>query len=122
MTKESIRIINALLLPSIAAETVRPWRPAVDIYRLKNGWMLKFELAGVNPEDIEVTLLGRRLTVRGVRLDRQWQNGCSVHHMEIAYSSFERAVDLPDDPGAVSLQVQFQNGMLYVYLQEGQQP
>jgi HSP20 family protein len=122
MTKESIRIMRTLLLPSLAMQEVRPWRPAVDIYRLNNGWMLKFELAGVNPEDIEVKLRGRRLTVRGVRLDRQWQAGCSIQHMEIAYSSFERAIDLPDDPGDVAIQAEFQNGMLYVHLREEQQP
>jgi HSP20 family protein len=122
MTKETIRIMRTLLLPSLAMQEVRPWRPAVDIYRLNNGWLLKFELAGVSPEDIEVKLRDRRLTVRGVRLDRQWQTGCSIQHMEIAYSSFERTVDLPDDPGDVTVQAEFQNGMLYVYLREEHQP
>ena len=29
------------------------WRPATDVYRTRDGWMVKFELAGVEPDDIE---------------------------------------------------------------------
>ena len=32
------------------------WRPAADIYRTRTGWLIKYDLAGVRPEDIEITL------------------------------------------------------------------
>jgi HSP20 family molecular chaperone IbpA len=118
MTNETIRILQHFLLPTLQRERLRPWQPAVDIYRLATGWLLKFELAGVDPEDITLSIQGRRLMIRGTRLDRHWQSDCSLQHMEIAYSSFERCVELPDDPGAVSLQGEFKNGMLYVYLEQ----
>ena len=67
----------------------------VDIYRTPSGWLLKFDLAGVTPEDIAVSVSGRRITVRGVRRDEVLEQGCSYYRMEIAYCGFERSVDLP---------------------------
>ena len=32
------------------------WQPAVDIYHCRGGWLVKFELAGVAPQEIAVTL------------------------------------------------------------------
>ncbi|MBV9126219.1 MAG: Hsp20/alpha crystallin family protein, partial [Planctomycetes bacterium] len=69
MAGDLIRLMQTLFLP--AAETFQevPWRPAVDVYRTRQGWRVKFELAGVRPEDITLTVHGRRLTVQGVRRD-----------------------------------------------------
>src|SRR5438876_6053683 len=113
MTNETIHILQSLLLPAIQHGGPRPWQPAVDIYRLASGWLLKFELAGVSAEDISLAVQGRHVVVRGSRLDRHWQSGCSLQHMEIAYSTFERSVELPDDPGPVTVRAEFQNGMLF---------
>ncbi len=34
------------------------WHPAADIYRAPCGWLLKFDLAGVNPEDVAIAVQG----------------------------------------------------------------
>jgi len=47
---------QSVFFPQRYAEGV--WRPAADIYRTRTGWILKFDLAGVRPEDILVQILG----------------------------------------------------------------
>src|ERR1051325_5778208 len=77
--------------------TDRLWRPACDIYRTREGWVFKFELAGVDPDDLTVSIEGCNLVVRGTRRDTTLSDGVSHYHMEITYSRFERSLSLPCD-------------------------
>ena len=60
MSKDLIRLMHALFLPG-RMPTRHPWRPNIDVYRTANGWLVKFELAGVRAEDIDLQVLGGRL-------------------------------------------------------------
>lgn len=92
------------------------WRPLLDIYELKDGWLLKADVAGVRPEDVTVFLDGRRVTIRGLRRDWTVQEGCCHYRMEISYSRFERTVELPadPDPDPDSVRTELREGMLLV--------
>lgn len=90
------------------------WRPSVDIYRAPEGWLLKFDLAGVQQQDIEVCAAGRSLTVRGIRRDWSAAAGQSCYHMEILYNRFERTVELPCEVGQAALTAEYREGMLLV--------
>jgi HSP20 family molecular chaperone IbpA len=90
------------------------WRPPVDIYRAAEGWLLKFDLAGVQQQDIEVSAAGRFLTVRGIRRDWSAVAGQSCYHMEILYNRFERTVELPCEVGQAALSAEYREGMLLV--------
>jgi HSP20 family protein len=90
------------------------WQPALDIYELKDGWLLKADVAGVRPEDIQVVLDGRRVTLRGLRRDWSVAEGCCHYRMEIAYSRFERTVELPTDVSAACVRTELRDGMLLV--------
>jgi len=94
------------------------WRPPVDVYRTPDGWLLKFELAGVRLEDISIHRQGGRVTVSGVRRDWVLEEGYHHHLMEIAYSRFERTVELPWDPGDVNIGVEYRDGILLIRLSE----
>lgn len=108
------RLVNSLFLPQREHVADVPWRPAVDVYRTATGWLLKFDLAGVRPEDIRVTARGSRLTVAGVRRDWSVEEQCSCYRMEIAYSHFERTVELPADLEQAPLRADYRDGMLVV--------
>ena len=97
--------------PSIAP---RCWRPAADVYRTAEGWMIKLELAGVQPEDVRVDVAGRRLRVSGQRRDVQLESGCSCQSLEISYDSFERWFDLPVDLSPENVDIRFESGMLLI--------
>lgn len=114
MTSDATRLISRLLTQALTAHEMRPWQPPVDVYRLADGWLLKFELAGVEPDEIELSFDGPRATVRGTRLDHCLECGCSVQQMEITYTRFERTVTLPEDPMPAQVRYEFRNGMLLV--------
>lgn len=91
-----------------------PWRPPVDIYRVPEGWLLKFDLAGVQQQDIEFCTAGRSLTVRGIRRDWSAAAGQYCYHMEILYNRFERTVELPCEISQAALTAEYREGMLLV--------
>ena len=90
------------------------WRPPVDIYRVSWGWILKFELAGVRIEDVNVHVSSNTVTVRGVRRDYMVEEGCCHYAMEISYSNFDRSVELPDDLGSAKVRVDYRDGILFL--------
>lgn len=119
MSKDMIRLMHAIFLPG--ADVAAPWQPLTDVYRTSSGWLVKFELAGVRGEDIDLQAMGGRLTLCGQRrdalLEEAVKSGAArpVHYrMEISYSRFERSVELPCDLKEAEIETQMRDGMLIV--------
>lgn len=113
---EMVRWLRSLL-PQAEWESRHCWRPAVDVYGVHGGWLVKCDLAGVRPEDVVVTLRGRELTIQGVRRDCRVEEGCRHYLMEIAYSHFERTIVLPEDPGAARVTLNQELGMMLIRIE-----
>ncbi len=90
------------------------WLPAADIYRTRDGWLVKFDLAGVRPDDIRLEGKGNRLTVAGIRRDELVDEGVAHYRMEISYSSFRRTVELPISLDTATVETEMRDGMLLV--------
>jgi len=90
------------------------WQPSADIYRTRNGWLLKFDLAGVRPEDVTVSVRGRRVSVSGVRRDFIAEEGCSYYSMEISYNRFERSLEMPVNLENARITLEARDGLLLV--------
>ncbi len=99
---------------SAAGRIQAPWEPSADIYRTRNGWLLKFDLAGVRPEDVTVSVRGRTVSVSGARRDLVVEEGCSYYSMEISYNRFERSIEMPVDLESARITLEARNGLLLV--------
>ena len=100
--------------PLFASEMRAPWVPSADIYRTRDGWVLKLDLAGVRPEDVVVSISGQRVTISGVRRDTIVEEGCSYYAMEISYNRFERALEMPVNLAKARVTIEARNGLLLV--------
>ena len=107
------------IFPAFQAPDGTLWRPAVDIYRMRNGWLLKFDLAGVPLEDVNVEVRGCRITVSGVRRDWVEEEVDAYYSMEIAYNRFERTVELPCEFANPCVTLEDRNGILIIHVTEG---
>ncbi len=94
------------------------WQPAVDIYRTSSGWLVKAELAGVRPEDIELRATGTTLTLRGVRYDWMIEDIRDSYSLEIAYNRFERTLELPCEIDPTLIKSEYRDGMLLIRIPE----
>lgn len=115
-----VRLLETLLRQSVfltAAGDSKPyWQPSADIYQTADGWLVKFDLAGVRPDEIELNVSDRRLHIRGVR--RDWTIGECQHSysMEISYNRFERTLEFPCNIQHAETRTEYRDGMLLVRL------
>jgi HSP20 family protein len=117
-----IRLMHSLFLPAAGKLHEPLWQPSVDVYRTRRGWLIKFEVAGVRPEDIRVGVNGQRLTVQGTRRDLFAEEESSCYRMEITYSHFERTIELPCQIDAERVRTDYQYGLLVVHIQTEDNP
>lgn len=126
MSRDLIRLMHALFLPGAEAAQAAPWQPHTDVYRTDKGWLIKYELAGVRAEDIDLQALGRTLTLRGLRRDTVLEDAhkaglpAPVHYrLEINYCHFLRAIELPCDLKKADITTNFRDGLLLVHITSG---
>ena len=100
--------------PLFLSEVPSLWEPSADVYRTRDGWLLKFDLAGVRPEDVTVSVSGRLVKVTGVRRDTSVEEGCSYYAMEISYNRFERSLEMPVNLANARVTIEARNGVLLV--------
>jgi HSP20 family protein len=112
--------IDFLRRSSDAVSPSAAWQPAADVYHCQGGWLIKFDLAGVRHEDIKIRLIGSTLVVSGTRRDCRVYEHQVAHSMEIAYSRFERSVELPNGVSADNIRSEYQDGMLLVHIMDRQ--
>ncbi|MCC7410127.1 MAG: Hsp20/alpha crystallin family protein [Gammaproteobacteria bacterium] len=90
------------------------WSPAVDLKEEKDSFVLKADLPGVNPKDIEVTMENGVLTIRGERHFESEQDRSGYRRVERTYGSFYRRFALPDSVDAERIEAHTDNGVLHV--------
>ena len=101
-------------LPALASHSA--WTPNTDVYETPDALVVKMEIAGIDKNDLEITLNDRLLLVRGHRKDPCRQKRCSFRQMEIDYGYFERRIVIPRSVDGSRVRAQFQNGFLHIEL------
>jgi HSP20 family protein len=92
------------------------WSPAADVYRIKDGWLVKVDLAGVRPEEIEIEISGPVLQLRGTRRDAFCQETIAYHQLEITYSRFEKTLRFPCAIEGAAIERDYRDGLLILRL------
>jgi HSP20 family protein len=92
------------------------WTPACDIFEDSEALTLRFELAGVDPKDVDVRFENGVLTLRGERKLEREDKKENYHRIELAYGSFTRTFSLPTLVDAEKIRAESKNGVLTVTL------
>ncbi len=92
------------------------WRPAADVYRTRDGWLVKVELAGVSPDELEVEIKGDTLRLAGSRRDETCTESVSYHQLEITYSRFEKTIRFPCPVEGARVERRYRDGLLILHI------
>ncbi len=90
------------------------WAPPVDIYEQDGNLVLKAELPGIDPKDVDIRVENTVLTLRGERKFDQEVKRENCHRVERAYGTFSRAFTLPSVVDTGSIKAEFKDGVLRV--------
>ena len=88
--------------------------PAIDMYQTNDDVVVKATLPGLKSEDVDITVTGETLTLRGEFKQEDEQKESNYHIRESRYGSFERSVLLPTDVKADKAKADFKNGILTI--------
>jgi len=85
--------------------------PPVNVFRGKEGIVVRAELPGFAPEEVTITSEGRRLTISGERKPSTEERG-GYHRRERPWGKFSRTFVLPDDLDPERASAQVRHGVL----------
>ena len=115
--REMDALFNRFAGPSTASGTWRGVYPPVNLYETADAYVLTAELPGVAPDDIEVSLEGNTVTLRGDRkIETPDREGASLHRSERQAGQFRRAFELPAAIEADKVEAVYKNGVLMLRL------
>jgi len=100
-------------LPEISEEGLVP---AVESFVKDGNLVVRADVPGMDPKDIDVSILGNVMTVKGERRSEQEVKKEDYLRREVSYGSFERRMTLPEGAAVDKVKATFKNGVLEVTL------
>ena len=101
-------------LPS--RELMRTHMPAVDVYDETDAVVVKADLPGMAKDDIDVSLSGSTLTIKGEKKKEEEVKDEDYYRWERSYGAFARTIDLPAEVKTDEVTATFKEGVLEVRL------
>jgi HSP20 family protein len=92
------------------------WVPSVDVSETGKKVIVKAEIPGMDPKDIDISVNGNRLTLRGERKHEHEEKGENFHRMERSYGAFSRTIELPAEIDSNKVEATYKKGVLKVTL------
>lgn len=85
----------------------------IDVYQTDDDVVIEASMPGVKPEDIDISVTGDTLTLRGeVREEKEANGGREYHVRERRYRRFARSLTLPSTVDSEKAEATMENGIL----------
>ena len=96
----------------------RPWSPAIDVAENDAEVMIRAELPGIEPEDLEVSVSANQLVLSGEKKESREEQGKDFYHSERRFGAFRRSVPLPQGVDPEKVEAEYTNGVLTIHLKK----
>lgn len=95
-------------------EAAMMWEPAIECHVEAGNLIVKADLPGIDPKDVNVSLLGTQLTIEGERKREKAEAGEGYMYRELPYGKFTRVLTLPEGIDADKIKTAYKNGVLEI--------
>jgi HSP20 family protein len=92
------------------------WAPALEMYEKDNNFVVKAELPGVKKDDVDVSITGDTLTIKGQKKASKEIKDEDYYRCEAHYGSFSRSITLPAAVDAKKIEASYENGILEIHV------
>ncbi|TSC71956.1 MAG: hypothetical protein G01um101470_453 [Parcubacteria group bacterium Gr01-1014_70] len=86
----------------------------VDVYQTPTHIVVQAPMAGVRPEDVDVSINNDMITIRGKRHPKHEIDGDNYYYRELFWGPFSRAILMPSEVDSSRTEASFKNGLLTV--------
>jgi HSP20 family protein len=90
--------------------------PAIDVAEKDDAIVVRAEVPGMKPEEIDISVYGNTLTISGEKKEAKEEHGDGFYHVESAYGSFRREVALATDIDEEKIEAACKDGVLSITL------
>jgi HSP20 family protein len=107
--------------PRRKAEEIGEWRPSLDVSETKNDLVVKAEIPGIDPKDIDISLTNDLLIIKGEKKQEKEEKEENYHLIERSYGAFTRSIRLPKEVQSDKIIASYKNGILKVTLPKSEE-
>jgi HSP20 family protein len=90
------------------------WAPALDVSETKDSIVVKAEIPGMDAKNIDISLSGDILTIKGEKKQEKEEKGENYHLVERSYGSFYRSIRLPHEVQGDKITAKCKDGILKI--------
>ena len=92
------------------------WMPAVDVSETKDSLVVKAEIPGMERKDIDISLSGDLLVIKGEKKQKIEEKKESFHRIETRYGAFSRSIRVPVSVDSNKIEASYDKGVLKITL------
>ena len=96
--------------------STRTWAPAVDIYETENALVVKADVPGIDPKDVDIRVENGMLYLKGEPKFEKEVKEENYHRVERSYGAFSRSFSLPNSVDAEKVSADYKDGQLTLTL------
>jgi len=90
------------------------WTPAIDIAEYEREYHVRVELPGISKKDVNLTMQGNILTIRGEKKQLEDPKNVNLHRSERWFGTFQRSFALPSTVQSDKIEASYENGVLTI--------
>ena len=99
---------------SANGQAMKPWAPQVDVEETEKEFLVKADLPGVDPKDVDIQVADNFLTVRGTKEEKKEEKRKNYHRTERFVGRFYRSIALPAGVDADKVAATCDNGTVTI--------
>ncbi len=92
------------------------WFPEFDLSETKDELVVKAEVPGISPKDINISLVDNTLTIKGEKKQQMAEKNENYHYIGRSYGVFARSISLPREVQADKVTASYKDGILKIVL------
>ncbi|MDD4876017.1 MAG: Hsp20/alpha crystallin family protein [Dehalococcoidales bacterium] len=90
------------------------WMPAIEVFDKDDKFIVKAEVPGIKSEDIDISVVGDTLTIKGEKKADTEIKEEDYYSCERSYGSFYRSITLPSTVDANKIEANYEDGVLEI--------
>jgi HSP20 family protein len=111
MTAELDRLAGDI---GVRGNEPRTWMPTIEVEQREGNYMIRAELPGLKPDDVNVEMTDDAIVISGERKEERDVKRGAMHVTERHYGQFYRSIPLPEGAKPDQVKARFENGVLEI--------
>ena len=107
--------------PRSRGEEEDGWLPALDLTENPSELIVKAEIPGLDPKEVDISLADKLLTIKGEKKQEREEKEENYHLIERSFGSFSRSIQLPTEVKSDKISASYKNGILKIVLPKSEE-